>query len=135
MIEITNGGEAKRMDFYSKSCDILLLELSGQMSLDEGSLVATVSRRLLKDYHRLVESHEGRSDHSSSYAKREPIEGREVARQQHAHLSCSAITDKHKLELRDVLGCFSHFLKSLISLDRSQYLSHHKDRGIKLDNG
>lgn len=32
------GGEAKRVDFDSERSDVLLLEFSGQMALDEGGL-------------------------------------------------------------------------------------------------
>jgi hypothetical protein len=35
---VTYSGKAKRMDLNTESCDILLLELSGQMTLDEGGL-------------------------------------------------------------------------------------------------
>ena len=31
-------GEAQRVHLYTQCCDVLLLELSGQMTLDEGSL-------------------------------------------------------------------------------------------------
>lgn len=39
-----HSGEAERMHFNSQSCDILFLELSGQMSFDKGCLVVTVSQ-------------------------------------------------------------------------------------------
>lgn len=36
--EATYRSEAKRMDLNTESCDILLLELAGQMALDERGL-------------------------------------------------------------------------------------------------
>lgn len=35
---MTNGGEAERVDFDTEGGHILLLELAGQMTLDEGGL-------------------------------------------------------------------------------------------------
>jgi hypothetical protein len=35
---LTYGGETKRVDLDTESRDVLLLELSGQMALDEGGL-------------------------------------------------------------------------------------------------
>ena len=35
------GVEGHRVHFYSKSCDVLLFELSSQMSLDESGLADT----------------------------------------------------------------------------------------------
>jgi hypothetical protein len=40
---ITYSCEAERMDFYTQCCDVLFLKLSGQMSLDKGSLIIIVS--------------------------------------------------------------------------------------------
>lgn len=34
----TNGGEPQRMNFDAQCCDVLFLEFSRQVSLDEGSL-------------------------------------------------------------------------------------------------
>jgi hypothetical protein len=36
--QITYGGEAERVNLDSECRNVLLLELSGQMALDEGSL-------------------------------------------------------------------------------------------------
>ena len=35
----TYGGEAKRVDLYSQCGDVFLLELAGQMALNEGGLL------------------------------------------------------------------------------------------------
>lgn len=35
---VAYGGEAERVDFDSERSDVLLLEFSGQMALDEGGL-------------------------------------------------------------------------------------------------
>jgi len=37
----TYGGEGKRVDFDTEGCNVLLLELSSQVTLDEGGLVKT----------------------------------------------------------------------------------------------
>jgi hypothetical protein len=37
------GGEAERVNFHSQSGDVLLLELSSQVTLDEGGLAAEKS--------------------------------------------------------------------------------------------
>lgn len=34
----TDGREAQRVNFHTKCCDVFFFKLSGQMSLDEGSL-------------------------------------------------------------------------------------------------
>ena len=35
---MTYGGEGERVDLNTEGCDVLLLELSGQVTLDEGGL-------------------------------------------------------------------------------------------------
>ena len=42
--DFSYGGEAKRVDFYTQSRNILLLELSGDVALDEGGLQKLLSQ-------------------------------------------------------------------------------------------
>lgn len=43
--ESTYGGESERVDLNTESSDVLLLELSSQVTLDEGGLDRTRSQR------------------------------------------------------------------------------------------
>jgi len=44
----TNCRKAERMDFDAESSDVLLLELTSQVALDEGSLVGMLASKLTK---------------------------------------------------------------------------------------
>ena len=92
------------MNFYTQSCNVLLFELSSQVSLDERGL-------------KMMSVHAGRARLKPEKVKRILLVARAIAVILFegcglTHLSCSTITNKHKLEAGGTLGgSLRHFLE------------------------
>ena len=101
---MTYGGETERVNFYTKSSDVLLLKFSRQVSLDERGL-----RVMSADAGRLRSRTEKVKGILlvASASRRLLWTGSGMP-----HLSCSAITNKHKLEAGRSLGSLRHFLNA-----------------------
>ena len=91
------------MNFYTKSCDVLLFELSSQVSLDECGL-------------KMMSVNAGRARSETEKVKRILLVARAIAVVLRdgcgmPHLPCPTVTDKHKLEAGGTLrGSLRHFL-------------------------
>ena len=89
------------MDLDTESRNVLLLELSGQMALDEGGLPGDdVSFALVAGWLARCLSCSEASCAARSFLN--------TMCQIWTHLSCSAVADKHELEGGNGAACFSH---------------------------
>ena len=88
----TYGGESERVDFDTERRNVLLLELSGQMTLDEGGLGAGLSVNVLwlGRMQALLTAHP--PQWAGCYRNR--------MQNGMAYLSSTTVTDKHELEGR-----------------------------------
>lgn len=101
MTEATYGCEAERVHFDTLCCNVLLLELSRQMSLDEGGLESLVSR---------ISGHAVSHDIADRTG---PVEQGQCdcyrrSKRSFSYLSSATIADKNELECRRGLRSFGH---------------------------
>jgi hypothetical protein len=92
--------EPQRVNFNTKGRNVLLLELSSQMTLDEGGLYS--SQLSVKTQHAPPMQEWGQAESQHSFQQQR------IHQADRTHLSRSSITNKHELEGRDSLSSFSH---------------------------